>query len=232
MVSSNTALRWISYPTQVIAKSAKPIPVMVFGVFIGRKSYSPRKYLYVLMIVVGVTLFMYKSGRENENTENSTLGLVLILFSLFMNGITGLIQDRIRENVKPSGKQMMTSINAFSSLILSFLILITGEWREFFIFFSSHPESLKDLTNLNLFGALGQFFIFMMISEFGSLPCSIVSTVRKFLTVLFSVMVFGNSLRRQQWFGTTLVFVGLFGDLFNTNNIHNEANLSKRMKNK
>lgn len=29
MVCGNMALRWITYPTQVIAKSSKPIPVMV-----------------------------------------------------------------------------------------------------------------------------------------------------------------------------------------------------------
>jgi hypothetical protein len=29
MVCTNMALRWINYPTQVIAKSAKPIPTMV-----------------------------------------------------------------------------------------------------------------------------------------------------------------------------------------------------------
>jgi hypothetical protein len=29
MVCANMSLRWITYPTQVIAKSSKPIPVMV-----------------------------------------------------------------------------------------------------------------------------------------------------------------------------------------------------------
>ena len=39
MVCSNMALQWITYPTQVVGKSGKPIPVMILGVLLGRKSY-------------------------------------------------------------------------------------------------------------------------------------------------------------------------------------------------
>jgi len=37
MVCSNMALQFVSYPTQVIGKAGKPIPVMVLGVLLGKK---------------------------------------------------------------------------------------------------------------------------------------------------------------------------------------------------
>lgn len=40
MVSSNMALEFINYPTQVIGKAGKPIPVMIFGVLLGKKVIS------------------------------------------------------------------------------------------------------------------------------------------------------------------------------------------------
>ena len=42
MVSSNKALLWVNYPTQVIGKSCKPIPVMLLGKFkaIPRRLYT------------------------------------------------------------------------------------------------------------------------------------------------------------------------------------------------
>lgn len=92
MVSSNMALRWVAYPTQVVAKSAKPIPVMILGVLIGRKSYSLQKYLFILLIVVGVVLFMYKEGQTTKASENSGLGEILLILSLSMDGLTGAIQ--------------------------------------------------------------------------------------------------------------------------------------------
>ena len=57
-----------------------------------------------------------------------------------------------------------------------------------------------------------QFFIFMCVSEFGPLPCSIITTTRKFFTVLGSVLMFGNSLLTHQWLGAVLVFAGIFLD--------------------
>ena len=55
-----------------------------------------------------------------------------------------------------------------------------------------------------------QHFIFMCISENGPLPTSIITTTRKCVTVLFSVLFFGNKLTGQQWIGAGLVFAGLY----------------------
>lgn len=52
-------------------------------------------------------------------------------------------------------------------------------------------------------------FIFLTVADFGPLPCSIITTTRKFFTVLASVIFFGNSLSNRQWLGTILVFSGL-----------------------
>lgn len=41
MVCSNMALQFVSYPTQVIAKASKPIPVMILGVLLGKKVNNP-----------------------------------------------------------------------------------------------------------------------------------------------------------------------------------------------
>jgi UDP-galactose transporter B1 len=53
MLASNEALQHVSYPTQVLGKSIKPVPVMILGVLIARKKYRLLKYLGVMMIVLG-----------------------------------------------------------------------------------------------------------------------------------------------------------------------------------
>ncbi len=73
MVSSNKALMWVTYPTQVVGKSCKPIPVMVLGVVLGRKRYPALKYLFILLIVAGVALFMYKDGGKGGKVEGEPL---------------------------------------------------------------------------------------------------------------------------------------------------------------
>ena len=72
--------------------------------------------------------------------------------------------------------------------------------------------SVNSLTCISIFSIYFQHCIFMCVSDFGPLPCSIVTTTRKFFTVLFSVLFFGNALTSRQWMGTGLVFSGLFLD--------------------
>lgn len=119
----------------------------------------------------------------------------------------------MRSSSAPSAQYMMLSMNGWSSLIVGGLLIVTGEAQQFIAFAVKHPDLLIHLASLSAAGALGQLFIFMMVASFGPLPCSVVTTTRKFFTVLFSVMFFGNTLTSRQWFGTVLVFVGLFADM-------------------
>ncbi|XP_058058735.1 solute carrier family 35 member B1 homolog [Anopheles bellator] len=216
MLSSNMALQWVAYPMQVVAKSAKPIPVMLLGVLVGRKSYTLQKYLFVLLIVVGVVMFMFKDGKTNSGAvlEHEGLGQLLLVLSLSMDGLTGAIQERMRAHSSPSAQYMMLAMNGWSSLMVTFGLLVTGEGHRFVVFVMRHPQLFTYISMLALTGALGQLFIFMMVASFGALACSVVTTTRKFFTVLFSVLFFGNSLSGRQWVGAGFVFSGLFADMF------------------
>lgn len=97
MVSSNMALQHVSYPTQVIAKSCKPIPVMIIGVLYAKKRYPLLKYLFVFLIVLGVGTFMYNPSKSSSGSKGTTTSLIwvgelLLMFSLVMDGFTGAIQ--------------------------------------------------------------------------------------------------------------------------------------------
>lgn len=133
MVSSNMALRWVPYPTQVVGKSAKPIPVMILGVLLGRKSYTWIRYACVTTIVVGVVLFMYKEGKTPLAASESKTGLgeLLLILSLSMDGLTGAVQERMRSSSAPSGQQMMYAMNFWSTLMLGFAMIATGKLKKF-----------------------------------------------------------------------------------------------------
>ena len=47
MAGSNEALRYVSYPTQVLGKSCKMVPVMAGGVILGGRSFSCFEYVQV-----------------------------------------------------------------------------------------------------------------------------------------------------------------------------------------
>jgi len=216
MVTSNKALSWVNYPTQVVGKSCKPIPVMLLGVLVGRKRYPILKYIFILMIVVGVAIFMYKDKTVAANGaslgDNIGVGELLLIVSLICDGLTGAVQERMKTEYKTKSGHMMMSMNKWSIMYLGIALAITGEGFEFTRFITRHPSVIWQLATFSCASALGQFFIFMCVSEFGPLPCSIITTTRKFFTVLASVIIFGNTLLARQWLGTCFVFVGIFLD--------------------
>ena len=66
MAGSNEALRYVSYPTQVLGKSCKMVPVMAGGLVIGGKSYSMFEYFQVALITIGVCVFNLVRARARR----------------------------------------------------------------------------------------------------------------------------------------------------------------------
>jgi len=211
MLASNMSLKWVNYPTQVLGKSCKPIPVMLLGVFLAHKKYNLVKYLSVLLITIGIALFMYKDGKSDGGGFSLGIGEILLLVSLTMDGLTGVMQEKMRAH-NTRAHYMMMNMNLSALVLLSAGLLITGEAWEATAFCIRNPSIIPHLVTFGLASAMGQNFIFITVTEFGPLMCSIMTTTRKFFTILGSVIFFGNTLIARQWLGTGIVFSGLVLD--------------------
>merc|ERR1719491_999971 len=79
------SLRYVIFPIQVLAKSCKPVPVMLMGALMG-KQYPLKKYLNVCLIVAGVGLFMgggdsagkNSSGDSELSSSSQIVGIILL----------------------------------------------------------------------------------------------------------------------------------------------------------
>lgn len=212
MLASNQALQYVSYPTQVLGKSAKPIPVMVLGILLAKKRYPTAKFLFILMICLGVSLFLYKDQQKASVSEDKPIigvGEILLLVSLTLDGLTGASQDRMRAEYKTGAYQMMLHVNLWSVLWLAIATTASGEVIQVLGFIQRYPAVLLKMVSFGLASAVGQVFIFITVTSFGPLPCSIITTTRKFFTILASVIIFANPMNSRQWVGTVLVFTGL-----------------------
>lgn len=65
------ALKYVSFPTQVLAKASKIIPVMIMGKIVSRNTYEYYEYLTAGLISAGMTLFMLGSTDQNKNGNAS-----------------------------------------------------------------------------------------------------------------------------------------------------------------
>uniref|UniRef100_A0AC35UBX0 TPT domain-containing protein n=1 Tax=Rhabditophanes sp. KR3021 TaxID=114890 RepID=A0AC35UBX0_9BILA len=213
MLTSNASLKHIPYPTQVLGKSCKPIPIMIFGVLLAAKKYSFKKYLCVLFIVIGVALFTYKQNKSSGSAGFSFgFGEILLLVSLAADGTTGALQDIMRRDHYSDKWGMMFFMNFFSSAYLLAFLMYSGEIGTFLAFVLKHNEALWLIIALSCASSLGQCFIFKTVSEFGPLTCSIVTNTRKIFSIGLSAIAFGHAFSTNQIIGTAIVFGALTYD--------------------
>lgn len=210
------SLRYISYPTQTLAKSCKLVPVLLMNVVLYRRKFAPYKYAVVLLVTLGIYLFMAfaPSKKGGKGPESSSLvGLALCLLNLIVDGTTNSTQDEVfsryrRESV--SAGQMMLVMNAISALLMGATLTFgRGELAIALGFISRHPDVLRDMFAYALAGAVGQVAIFETLERFGSLTLVSITVTRKLFTMLLSVFVYKHELSSVQWIGVAVVFAGI-----------------------
>jgi solute carrier family 35 (UDP-galactose transporter), member B1 len=214
--SSTKALESVSYPTQVIAKSAKPVPIIIMCRLFRMKVYPIYKYFFVLVISIGVGLAIYKGNKSSESMfdEKHIWGIALLLFSLLMDGALAVVEEQLCATTAPSPLKMMAMLNGWSVVYLAVaLSALSSEAIRFYEFVQRFPMVLAFLGGLAICGTAGQVFIFVMISLFGTLPCAIVTTVRKVFSTVYSAVRNGKTFDVRNWCGVALVFGAFFGEL-------------------
>jgi UDP-galactose transporter B1 len=198
---------YVIYPIQVLAKSCKPVPVMLMGAAMG-KVYPAKKYANVVMIVLGVALFMgagdgkKPSPSDGDNDANASpsqiIGIVLLFVSLCFDGGTGAYEDKLMSVHSVQPFDLMYNIQLGKTLLAFIGLLVLNELH---IFIQMVQEMGFLLVALGLSGALGQVFIFVTISKFGALTCSIIGLARKVTTLVASIYFYGHRLNSLQFTG-------------------------------
>ena len=215
------SLQWVDYPTMVLGKSSKLLPVMFLHLVLYRRRFPGYKYLVVAMVTAGVgifTLFHPVEGRTKKAATNSIWGLFLLTINLLADGLVNSTQDQIFAAYKTlTGPQMMLGFNLCSTILTTIYLVITylfpcfasSEITNVVNFVRLHPRIILDILAFALSGAFGQVFIFLTLSIHGSLILVTITVTRKLFTMLLSVIWFNHSLTRGQWAGVGLVFGGI-----------------------
>ncbi|KAF7457418.1 putative UDP-galactose transporter [Cryptosporidium felis] len=209
MVLTNFSLGKVNYPTQVLVKSAKCVPIIVIGALYFRTKYPWYDYLAVVVITISLSLFNMMQIKTNKvGTVQTLSGVSLLGVSLLCDGLTGPRQDKLIKKYKVSSNILMFYTNLFAAIICGILSILF-EGHEPYLFISRFPSTPYYILALSLTGTCGQFFIFQSLIRFGSLYLAIITTTRKFFTVLVSVILFGHKLSFGQWLCVTATFIVL-----------------------
>lgn len=217
MYATNYSLNFINFPTQALGKSCKLVPVMLSRIIINKKRYALSEYLCVLLITIGISIFQLGKSTKDMGS-NSTFGLVLLAVSLALDAYTGPAQEACQKQYNMSESEMMFQMNKFAIAFVSIGMLAADQLLPALTFIVAHPSLLPSIAAFALLSATGQAVLLRALFRFDSLVVTTITTTRKFVTILASVLWFGHTLASTQWMGVVLVFSGLAGDIYVKNN--------------
>lgn len=223
----------IAMPLHMIFRAGSLIANMIMGIIILKKRYRLDKYISVGMITFGIAICTIISGQKvsksvgqstvaKETTELEdffwwTVGIACLTLALFVSARMGIYQEVL---YKKHGKFPNEALYYTHLLpIPGFLVLTTNLWEHLTIAVNSSPIFVP-VINLPvpciivyLIGnVLTQYLcissVYHLTTECSSLTVTLVITLRKFISLLFSILWFRNPFTIYHWIGTIAVFVG------------------------
>lgn len=210
------ALRYVSFPTAMLAKAFKVVPVMLMGKFMHNKTYE--SYEYASAAVVGFGLYLFLDSAEHidlkqnvwgdpESITGAWCGVVLLLLFLAFDSFTGQWQARMFNLHKQmSPLQMMLVMNTFSSIFAFITLVHQEELSPTLEYAYEHSEFMLHLILFIVFSTVGQIFIFYTVKNFGAVVFSIIMSVRILLSTLISCFVYSHPVTELGVVGIILVF--------------------------
>lgn len=202
------ALKFVSFPTQVLCKASKMIPVMIMGKVVSGKSYPYSEYFVAVLLSFGTSLFLLSHNTDHAHSNHPTtvVGLIILLGYMMFDSFTSNWQSALFKKHRMSSIQMMFGTNVFSSLFTFCSLLQTGGLLRSLSFTSRHPQFLYQIFVLSMTSACGQLFIFYTINTFGPIVFVIIMTARMIFSIVLSCIIYKHTLALQAILGVVIVF--------------------------
>ncbi|GAB1861199.1 UDP-xylose and UDP-N-acetylglucosamine transporter-like [Camponotus japonicus] len=223
----------IPMPLHMIFRAGSLIANMIMGIVILKRKYAFSKYLSVFMITTGIALCTIVSGQEIKSLQQKNadyvpttpwddffwwiLGISLLTIALFISARMGIYQEELHSRY---GKHAREALYYTHFLPLPFFLTLAPNIYDHWKFaLASEPLKLPligvhmpSLIAYLIGNVLTQYIcissVFTLTTECSSLTVTLVITLRKFLSLLFSIIYFKNPFTIHHWIGTLLVFIG------------------------
>uniref|UniRef100_A0A8C4QVB6 Solute carrier family 35 member B4 n=1 Tax=Eptatretus burgeri TaxID=7764 RepID=A0A8C4QVB6_EPTBU len=226
---NNYALNFnITMPLHMIFRSGSLVANMVLGIIILKKRYSLSKYLSITLVSLGITICTLMSANQvtNKHSEDEEgsyafihwmIGIGMLTFALFMSAYMGIFQEML---YKQYGKLPKEALFYNHALPMPGFLLFAGDIYRYALQFSQSVPLLVPVLGLSIpkmwlflfINVITQYVcirsVFILTTECTSLTVTLVVTLRKFFSLIISIMYFGNPFTSWHWLGTSIVLLG------------------------
>uniref|UniRef100_A0A673MG60 Solute carrier family 35 member B4 n=1 Tax=Sinocyclocheilus rhinocerous TaxID=307959 RepID=A0A673MG60_9TELE len=216
-VINNYALNFnIAMPLHMIFRSGSLIANMILGIIILKKRYSASKYLSIVLVSLGIFICTIMSAKQVNVEKGATEEDVFYAFMHWILGIAMLTFALLMSYGKHSKEALFYN---HCLPLPGFLLLSTDIYRHAVLFSQSSPveipvigQSVPVMWLYLLMNVITQYVcirgVFILTTECASLTVTLVVTIRKFLSLIISILYFHNPFAAWHWVGTAVVFLG------------------------
>jgi adenosine 3'-phospho 5'-phosphosulfate transporter B3 len=198
---SNLSIERLSYPTSVLFKSSKLIPVMIGGLIFLKKRYTLAEVLAVLLIVTGL-IGISLSDKISKNQFDG-LGVIFCCISLAFDAIASNLQDKAMSQYGASQAELLSMVYFIGAGYLLLAAVFSGQLAVGVKMCIDKSVVAFYVASFIVLGSVGAQFVYLLMKTFGSLITVMVTSTRKAFTVCLSFLVFRDK-KFTLWHGLSI----------------------------
>lgn len=204
----------------IVFRAGSLVTNLILSRLILKRQFSKAKYISVATITLGIiicTLVTTPSEKLDSNDANSSNkdianGLIIMTIGLLLSSLQGILQERTSIDF---GKHPLESLFLHHFLALPTFWALRDSISSSVESYSNSPLLFDSVPVAWAFFAgnlITQYIcirsVFILTTECPSLTVTLVVTLRKFFSLLISVVYFKSHWGIYHWVGTSLVFGG------------------------
>lgn len=226
----------ISIPVHIIFRSSSIIMNMLMSWLILKRRYSLQQILAICTVTFGLIVTTLSSAKDQGKTETHDtnlkewiIGITILVFSSFTGSLMGIYQEYMFKKYPGTWKECLFYNHLLSvPIFLVFLPQIKEQWHLFQTspknrigYYLPIPYLPSYISNLKIQGVwllvvaniITQYICVSGVQKLSSLCSSVtlnlILNIRKFISLLISVIFFDNPFSLWSWFGSVFVFLGV-----------------------
>lgn len=188
---SNSSVGYLNYPTQVIFKCCKLIPVLIGSVLIQGKKHGPMDFFAAFAMCLGLILFTLADSQVQPDFD--PFGVFLISMALLCDAAIGNVQEKAMREYRAPNNEVVIFSYGIGFVYLAVIMLVSGHLYKGIVFCAQHPMETYGYAFLfSLTGYLGIQIVLTLVRTCGAPMAATVTTARKAVTIALSFVFFSK----------------------------------------
>lgn len=213
---SNASLGYLNYPTQVIFKSCKLIPVLIGGIIIQGKRQGTLDFVAAGFMCVGLIFFTLADSQVSPIFDMT--GVFMISLALVADAIIGNVQEKTIKRYGASNSEIVLYSYSIGFVYLFFLVAVFTDIASAIHYCSYYPTQTYGYAFIfSLTGYLGIQLVLGLVRLFGAFTAVTVTTFRKAVSIVISFVLFSKPFTYHYIYSGILVLLGIYINMYSKN---------------